>query len=144
MSDELKLKLCPFCGHESYTDLDTAIQFGGAGGYAIACSWCEVSAPSRQTFSDAVLAWNTRTDLADAKIAAAAASLDAMLAGKNTRAYNAEAKLAVALGSLRAIECAASNVCAADKRGGGLGFAINELRAVVIPARDAIAKIGGA
>jgi Lar family restriction alleviation protein len=68
-----ELKPCPFCGNAAYTDLETAAIMGArtSHDFAIACRWCEVSAPGRNTFDEAVTAWNTRADIAAAQIEAA-------------------------------------------------------------------------
>ena len=58
-----ELKPCPFCGKQPYTDEDTAADFGQrrtGNEYAIACSWCEVSAPGAESMEQAITAWNTR------------------------------------------------------------------------------------
>lgn len=56
---------CPFCGNEPYSDEETAASFGRqrtGDRFAIACSWCEVSAPGCATMPEAIAAWNTRAD----------------------------------------------------------------------------------
>ena len=55
---------CPFCGRPPYTDAETLKVFGKRTGhhFAVACSWCEASAPGANTIEDAADNWNTRED----------------------------------------------------------------------------------
>lgn len=65
----IELKPCPFCGNEPYSDAETAMIFGRRTlrNFAIACSYCEVSAPGADDFSDAIDAWNTRAPTGEDK-----------------------------------------------------------------------------
>ena len=88
MQDELKA--CPFCGHPAYDDAETAADFGHrrtGNNFAIACRWCEVSAPGMQTFAEAITAWNTRTDPALAAAQAEVARLREALEDAARQAY---------------------------------------------------------
>ena len=61
------LKPCPFCGHPAYADPATWRVFGQRTGheYAVACSFCEATAPADDNKNLAVIAWNRRAALAE-------------------------------------------------------------------------------
>lgn len=65
---------CPFCGGTPYNDEQTFHVFGTRTGHAwaVACSYCEVSAPGSNTIEDAIAAWNRRADLTPTLAAALA------------------------------------------------------------------------
>lgn len=51
---ESKFEPCPFCG-----GTDVVMKHSGRWGYFVACN-CTAVGPGRNTFSDALDAWNTR------------------------------------------------------------------------------------
>lgn len=53
---------CPWCGHQPYTDTETAAIMGRRTGhrFAIGCSYCEATAPGDKTFAAAVSNWESR------------------------------------------------------------------------------------
>lgn len=57
-----ELKPCPWCNNAPYADGGTAKVFGKRTmhNYAIACSYCEASAPGARTMTEALSEWNTR------------------------------------------------------------------------------------
>ena len=59
-----QLKPCPFCGHDAYSDNASMRVFGRRTGheYAVACRYCEASAPGDDDKSLAIVAWNRRAD----------------------------------------------------------------------------------
>lgn len=57
-----ELELCPWCGSPAYEDDATARVMGNRTGnnFAVACTWCEASAPGANTMCKARTEWNTR------------------------------------------------------------------------------------
>ena len=120
---------CPFCGHAPYTVEESAESFGKRTGhnYAIACNYCEASAPGAATMRDAWANWNERADTPAAQVTVAEA---------------------MRMSCAHAVNATASPIVGTPYSAGGRAFSdairaidVDEVLARLSPATDAVARL---